>query len=429
MQIRSCTRSCNPNDNKQHSATAFGGKAPLVGEPEDLVLHILLIMLRVKAVVVIFYDSIITNRRGKKRVLMKKFFYLCLGAAILTSCDLEDEDYDDFNPSDPYIFILNEGNYGQGNSDISYVNLKDEVYNGMFEVTNARPLGDVGQSISVMGNYFYIPMNGSGKIEVVNYNTYTSVATIEAPDGEYLTPQYVQFTSGYEAVMSDLYSTQMAILDVNSHIITGFFEVGAGTGRMALVSGNLYVAKYNSTSWSYDQLMVIDPSTKTITTEIETPGMSGTELIVDAAGMIWAMTSTEFVCINPSTNSIVRSLALPADVQYNNWTSDCGLSTDGNTIVFNAVVGMDYTTYTGGACNVYSFNINDSSISETPLFVASDVVTPYNLEVSPNNEICITDAVDYSQSGILHIYDMTGSKTNEYVTGVCPNDMVFVDYD
>ncbi len=382
-------------------------------------------MLRVKAKVVLpFFCAIILHDLELKFFFkMKKLLTLCAMSLALFSCN-EEIDIPTTDPTDPYVYILNEGNFQKGNSDISTINYKGEVSNKLFETYNQRPLGDVGQSIAVMGDNFYVPVSGSNKIEVLDYSTFKQVETISSEKGEFSAPQYVQFLSGSEAIVSNLYTNQMTLIDVVSHEIIGTVDVGAGTGRMIASSTHNYIAKYTPVPaedrWNYDAIMVMDSQSKSIITEIPTVGMTATPLMADHQKRFWAMTGTEFVCIDIYTNTIVKSLALPQEVIDNRWTSRCTISGNGTAIVFSATVA--------GMHNIYMFDTSTSSnIGEPSYTVRNDVVqTLYNMAISPDGNLWIADAVDYTQSGkmvVLNIYN--GAELETYEVGVLPNFMIF----
>ena len=77
------------------------------------------------------------------------------------------------------VYIINEGNFQFGNASVSYYDvdtktLKEDIY----KTANSIALGDVAQSMAVLNNKAYIVVNNSSKIEVVNAQTFVSVATI-----------------------------------------------------------------------------------------------------------------------------------------------------------------------------------------------------------------------------------------------------------
>jgi hypothetical protein len=78
------------------------------------------------------------------------------------------------------IIITNEGNFRDNNGSVSYIPLtEDTVINNVFEIVNGRPLGDVVMSFASWKNKGFNVANNSGKVEVVDMNTFQSAGVIE----------------------------------------------------------------------------------------------------------------------------------------------------------------------------------------------------------------------------------------------------------
>lgn len=74
------------------------------------------------------------------------------------------------------VFVVNEGNYLQGNAAITRFN-KDTraVDRDLFKAANNNaPLGDVAQSMTIKDTKGYIVVNNSNKVVVVNVATLSS---------------------------------------------------------------------------------------------------------------------------------------------------------------------------------------------------------------------------------------------------------------
>src|SRR6478609_285942 len=95
-------------------------------------------------------------------------WYLMQCAALLfifSSCKREPEEPIPVQQS--YIggvYVVCEGNYGSGNSTISFYN-KGTVANDIFKAANGRPIGDQAQSITIYKDKAYVLVQNSGKIE------------------------------------------------------------------------------------------------------------------------------------------------------------------------------------------------------------------------------------------------------------------------
>ena len=105
------------------------------------------------------------------------------------------------------VYIINEGNFQFGNASVSYYDvdtktLKEDIY----KTANSIALGDVAQSMAVLNNKAYIVVNNSSKIEVVNAQTFVSVATIAGLPS----PRYFLAVNNAKAYVSD-YKANVAL--------------------------------------------------------------------------------------------------------------------------------------------------------------------------------------------------------------------------
>lgn len=113
---------------------------------------------------------------------MKKtgvFFALILGF-LAASCgdDLITGGEQYFRPG-PGVFICNEGNFMYGNASLSYYDTENRtVDNQVFYNANNFPLGDVCQSMSIIDGKGFVVVNNSGKVYVVDINTFKYVGAI-----------------------------------------------------------------------------------------------------------------------------------------------------------------------------------------------------------------------------------------------------------
>src|SRR5690606_33241745 len=77
------------------------------------------------------------------------------------------------------LLVANEGAYGNGNASLSYIDLQSEVVrNNVYQEANAKPLGDVLQSIYAYKDKIYLVMNNSNKIIVLSKNNFKQVSEI-----------------------------------------------------------------------------------------------------------------------------------------------------------------------------------------------------------------------------------------------------------
>ena len=116
-------------------------------------------------------------------MLFKKilcFFIFAVIAGLFTACDSAGTDYPYGPVSQGNIeaLVLNEGGINQNMGGISVLNKDGSVIPDIFREVNHRPLGDVAQSITKINGKYFVTLDNSKKIEVIDPETFGSVGTI-----------------------------------------------------------------------------------------------------------------------------------------------------------------------------------------------------------------------------------------------------------
>ena len=113
--------------------------------------------------------------------MMKKFLFLWLFLAVLfAACTDDDDNVGEIPPPEVnkvQMIVVNEGLFGTGTADISVVYEDGTTIWNAFERANGVPMGDVAQSITYFNGKYFVVLNGSAKIEVVEPETFKSYDT------------------------------------------------------------------------------------------------------------------------------------------------------------------------------------------------------------------------------------------------------------
>src|SRR5689334_7227456 len=110
---------------------------------------------------------------------LKKFVVLAAVAAVFTFQSCSDDSEPVVKRGEAGFFIVNEGAFQNSNTSISFYDRStNTVANDVFALKNGHALGDQAQSMTVIDGKGYIVVQGSGKIEVIDANDYSSIATI-----------------------------------------------------------------------------------------------------------------------------------------------------------------------------------------------------------------------------------------------------------
>ena len=181
---------------------------------------------------------------------MKKvnLFLIVVVAALLFSCKPE-------QPVNPNTFtvgsgvlVLNEGNYQFSNASLTYYNPDaDTTVNNLFYRVNNAPLGDVAESMALADGKLYIVVNNSNLIYKVDANTMVCDTTKPFKLSDFYSPREIQFVAPNKAYVSDLYGTQLWIINPQDMSHSGSIEMGKSTEKMVLVGNELYLSNWSNT--------------------------------------------------------------------------------------------------------------------------------------------------------------------------------------
>lgn len=306
------------------------------------------------------------------------------------------------------VFIINEGNFGWGNSSLSYYNYTDNtIAEDLFQPANNRPLGDVFQSMNVFNNKAYLVINNSSKIEVVNPTTLVSIATISG----FISPRYFLPVSNNKAYVSDLNANTISILNLSTNTISGAIPCKGWSEEMVLSYGKAFVTNLRS-----DKLFIINTTTDAIDSIVVSYGSSS--IRGDKDGKLWVLCSgkqsaniyPELHRINPITQQVEESFQFP------------GLTDNPSHLTINGSLDALYYLTSAGVCK---FSINDIALNATPI-IAQGSRTFYGLGINPKDDIIyVADAIDYVQQGIVYRYNPNGTLINQFLAGIIPNGFYF----
>ncbi len=332
---------------------------------------------------------------------------------IFTSCEK------DPNPvitgiTDSYLsgkgaFILNEGNFRAGNGSLSFFSWdSSKVFNHVFLDVNDKPLGDIPYTMNILNEKAYILVNNSGKIEVVNSSTMKSIKTIN----KIRSPRYISFVTSVKAYVTSLYSDSITILDLSSDAVSGYINISHSSESIIAYDSKAYVANWTGGK----EIIVINTAYDQVINSIEV-GIEPESMAVDKNGTLWVLCNggwqrenyAELIGIDTKTDAIIKRFVFPSKTD-----SPTSLQIDnrGETLWFlqNGVRKM---------------SINDSQLPADS-FIAGTGNNFYKLGISPeNNEIFVTDVVDYQQKGFVLVYNSSGSLISKMQTDIIPGSICF----
>ena len=355
----------------------------------------------------------------------KKFFMLALaGCTFLVSCENDDdlngvpeEEQGEYSSG---IIVLNEGVFGSGNSSVAFVDedagtVSDSIF---YKANSEAALGDVAQSIAFHEDYAFIVVNVSNKVEVVDRNTFESIATIESG---LVNPRYIAF-SGEQAYVSnwgdgnDPDDDYIAVINTETFSIEENIGVKNGPEKLLADDDRIYVAHEGGyTATDNDKISVINTTTNVVE-EIITVGDNPVSLEIDN-GVLWVAasgypyapneTAGRILTIDLATYEVLQEFEFPNATDHPR-----------NLELEN---GLVYFTLGN---SVYAFDQNEENLPESEVLVMEEVQILGGLEVENSRIYATSRNSSYTGTGDLFIYNFAdGSLLESYEVGINPNEV------
>ncbi|MGF1584135.1 MAG: DUF5074 domain-containing protein [Bacteroidales bacterium] len=350
------------------------------------------------------------------------FIFLSIIAVSIISCEKEKT-----SPTNPGfatgVFVWCEGAFNANNGSISWYNPDSAMtVNNLFQTVNGRPAGDVIQSFALAGDYGVIVANNSGKIEIVNLESFESESTITG----FSYPRHFAYSGNGSGYLSNgSMQGQVYRIDIKEGKVTDSIEVGMGPEQL-LISGNyLYVA--NSGGWAADNTVsVIDRGTDEVIKTIVV-GDIPIAMVSDINGNIWVLcrgkvvynetwteiveeTDSRLVRISPLSLEADREIILGKKGDYFN-PSYLAISPSGEDLYFGEYEGL------------FSMGIEENVQPSGP--VTSEQFSAVGIQPETGLVFAL-EITDYTTPGKLHIYDSDNDFLT-YETGIAPKGIVFAD--
>lgn len=352
--------------------------------------------------------------------LHKLFLTAIAGSLLLVSCS-DDDSTPQIPASGEYqngLFILNEGNFGGGNSEVSFLSYNMELENNIFAGVNpSMELGDTGQSIGFNNNNAYIVMNYSQEVHIVNRYTFKHIATI----GEgFNNPRFIAFYGNKAFVTNwgDGMSTTddyVAVIDLTTNAVTATIPVAEGPEKIVEHNGKLYVAHKGGYGYG-STVTVINGSANTVETTINVGDVPNSLEV--ANGNLYVLSSGLPSWSGAETNGKLHVIDLASNsVDYSIEFNEYGAS---NLDIEN---GIAYYTIDS---RIYAMDANATTLPAAPLFTATGqgVYGIYSFAVH-NGLIYWGDALDFNSAGKIYVHNLSGSLVNNFTVGIIPTGFYF----
>lgn len=317
------------------------------------------------------------------------------------------------------VLVLNEGSYGNNNADLSYINFENqEVSNAIYKTANSKSLGDVSQSITLINGRYYITVNNSHRIAIIDTANFALLNMIDVKF-----PRYITQISNDIAYVSSLYMPHVYVLQLSGNNIIDTIETDfPNTEKMIVADNTVWICNWD-TACNY--LYKVDNSTNDLIEKVSISGFAPHDILQDKNGLLWILSGNKYknkasylTCVNPVTNAIVKSIPFPADADPIRLTMNTTL----DTIYYINV------NYNGNASNngLYRMSITENSLPANPFIPAPANTYFWAVGIDAGtSHIFLSDPKGFTQSSTIYEYDNTGILLHTFQTGIGSNQFLF----
>jgi hypothetical protein len=319
---------------------------------------------------------------------------------------------------DKGVFVVNEGNYNWGNATVTFFDhLTSSVIPDIFQKVNQRSLGDVAESMTISGNYGFLVINNSNRIEVVSMTDFTSVKSVTGLNS----PRFMTVVSPSKAYISNLQGG-ISIFNLNSQTISGTVPTSTWTENMIRYKNVVLVTSIGSfnepSSGRNAFVFVLDNLTDKIVDSIAT-GKEPIGLVIDKKEKVWVLCSGGYdnfeaptlLRVDPEQRIVEKKFTFDNPLQV---PSRLCMNPTGDTMYF----------LRGG---VFRMAVTDLGLPQQA-FIPSDGRLLYGLSIQPSTgHIFTSDAVDYVQNGKVYEYRQSGTLVRSFTAGRIPGSFCFKD--
>lgn len=350
--------------------------------------------------------------------------YLALLLVFLSSCVKDEPTPTDVAPpanlNTQNVYIVCEGSFGNGNSLLGlYRPEVDSVYNDVYgTANNGEQLGDVFQSMTEIGNNYFLCINNSDKIVVIDRESWQSVGTINVSK-----PRYIEKVSDTKAYVTSLYTNKITIINPQTMQVTGSITMPGKNPEAILKHGNtVLVALWDS---AVSKLYQVNPANDFVSPVQDLAGRAPKEIVEDNMGNIWVLGGNiqqgkraTLTRIDGENFQKMAEFDFPANADPMRIVTNPA----GNRLYF---LGVNYSG-TQSHNGVYTMRTIDTALPAQPLIPAQSLQYFWALGVDPyTGDLYVGDPKGFTQQGTVYIYNSDGDLRKSFKCGVGPGHFLF----
>jgi hypothetical protein len=310
------------------------------------------------------------------------------------------------------VFITHEGAFAGGTGSVTFYN--GSIQNDIYSAANGgAAIGNVLQSMTIIGDKAYLVVNNAKRITVVDAKTFRFQDSITAT----VLPRYLLDIDGKKAFVSEWgaggVEGAVKVLDLTTKKFTKTINTGKGAERMLRNGTAVWVV--NNGGFDADSTVaIIDIASEVVIRRI-VAGAAPNSLVQDANGDVWVLCGGNFGAANGKLVQI-KNNAIVATYNVPQGSNSLVANSTKNTLYFATNKGVyqkDLTTTT------------PSVFIEKPAATASFGAL-YGLGIDPKTDnLFCADAKDYASKGVVYIFNNAKVLQDSLKTDVLPSNFLF----
>ncbi len=338
---------------------------------------------------------------------MKNIFWISI--CLFTACTAELIGPQALEGSNPdlvkgrKVLLVNEGNFGRANASISaYVPKHKQFYPKLVQGANKGVgLGDVAQDMLEYTGRYYISLNASGYIAVVDTADFQILDSII---GQGLAPRYMTLLND-RIYATDVFASKLWVIDPSNHQLIA---------DISLPSNGKYVVPWQNTlavSIGSD-LVVINPASNRADTILQF-GSPIDRMLVDKDDALWVLTT--------GSSNIPAQIHRLAPSQINLESYDLN---EDNPAYLTMNLREDRMYYVAEDA-IYTLEYSGGDVSSRVFFFLNDQ-NVYALDVDhKSGDLYLVDALDFDQHSDVYRIDQHGNLVDQFKAGIITGGFYF----
>ena len=352
---------------------------------------------------------------------MKKSHLILFAAALfcLAACDPTP---DPENNTTAQTFVLNEGNWGGNDAEISVLNADSgTISNNYFSINNGRGLGDVAQDLARYGSHLYAVVSYSNTVEVVDPATGKSIKQISLPGK---TPRHIAFHNGKAYV--SCYDKTIVRIDTASLSVEAECPLSTMQAEELCITDNrIFVCS----AWQYAENGSVEYDNKVSVVDLNSFKEISSITVGANPGKIRVLNTGNLIvnCDGNYTDDF-GGLYL---VNIANLTAQRKADALAQFDIYNGDIYGYSTSYDANWNATYRFvKISTDNFAQTPILQGaehqfSSTYYPYGINIDPANGNIFLLAAAYGAQGDVIKYSPSGTRLWKAEAGFFPSKVIF----